>query len=109
MQDLTSSQTVLLPNNAVMVEAFSQLAEQFNISDPDSFIDRLILVGDPNYSPPGPPTGTSIVATNQESAGLVLYSMLSSHVLLGAYDFYNNQTVRPPCWTCPSQRLCLAC
>ena len=95
MQGLTESLTVLLPNNTVLVEAFAALADQFNILDPDSFLERMIPIADITYRPPGPPIGTDIIGTDQESAGVVLRSMLFSNVVLGAYDFYINQTVRP--------------
>ena len=92
MQDLTTlteSQTVLLPNDTLMQEAFSKLAQQYNITSPETFLDRLISVGDINYEPPSFMGGTDIDASSQEAAGVVLYGFANMHVLRGAYNFYS--------------------
>ena len=92
---MTQNQTVLLPDNSAVQRGFSQLAEQYNITDPDTFFDRILSVANINYRPPGYIGGTGIIAGKEEAAGIVLYGFTRSHVLKGAYDFYNNKTVRP--------------
>ena len=88
---------MLLPNNTVVQQGFAGLATQFGIQNPDTFFDRLLRVADINYEPPDYHGGTGIVAGNEEAAGVVLFGFANSHVLHGAYKFYDNKTV------CPSQ------
>ena len=87
---------MLLPNNTVIHAGFAELATDNGIREPDTFFDRLLQVADINYRPPNFQGGTEIPASNEEAAGIVLYGFAKSHVLRGAYDFYDNDTVCPP-------------
>lgn len=93
MQDVPSNQTLLLPNNTVMLQSFAQLAELNNISHPETFLDRLLEIADINYEPPREFYDTSIMPSNQEAAGIVLLGFVYVHLIDRAVDFYSNDTV----------------
>ena len=82
---------MLLPNNTVIQEGFAELAVANAISEPDTFFDRLLSVANINHQPLS--DSGNIVAGVEEAAGIVLYGFAYSHVLRGAYSFYDNNTV----------------
>ena len=95
IQAVTEDTTVLLPNNTVMRDGFTLLAQQSNNSHPETFLDRLLAVADVNSGQPVGRFNNTITPSNQEAAGAVLEGFVHSHMLQGAFDFYSNSTVRP--------------
>ena len=95
VQNVTESQTILLPNNTILNDAFAQLARNYNITKPDTFLERVIQIADINFSPPRKFYDTSDIVSNQLEAALLLIAFEARMVLTGRNDFYSNATVRP--------------
>ncbi|KAK9794684.1 hypothetical protein WJX73_009634 [Symbiochloris irregularis] len=95
-QAVLQDQTILLVNDSDMRSGFGALASQFGISNPATFIDRLITRANASYYPPGTnyqELGTDTPASPQFESALVLLGFLNSHVIHGAYDFYGNSSI----------------
>lgn len=80
---------------------FIQLAAQYNISKPDTFLDRLI---DIETSTLAPGQGDNPTYTKANYANILLRAFVGSHVLprpaeAEPQDIYSNQTVSH-CFTC---------
>ena len=69
---------------------YAQVAKQYNISNPDTFIDRLIDIADGSIDPRH---SSSPVYTKANWAAFALLAFAGSHTLPAPYDFYSNQTV----------------
>lgn len=90
-----TNQTILLVNNKNIYRGFIQLAAQYNISKPDTFLDRLI---DIETSTLAPGQGDNPTYTKANYANILLRAFVGSHVLprpaeAEPQDIYSNQTI----------------
>lgn len=77
---------------------FAQLAEQYNISDPDTFVDRLVEVADGSTDPRQDTFSTA------NWAAIALIAFADSHTLPDRHNFYAEQNVSQ----LPLLMMCLA-
>ena len=73
------------------VAGFAQVAELYNLSNPDSFLGRVLDVADVPLM-----TSSSYRLSTPLAATLILNSFARSHVLPQPWDFYANQSVGAP-------------
>lgn len=85
-----TNQTVLVVADDALREGFAQLAEQYNISDPDTFVDRLVEVADGSTDPRQDTFSTA------NWAAIALIAFADSHTLPDRHNFYAEQNGRNP-------------
>lgn len=85
-----TNQTLLVVTDDNLRKDYAQVAKQYNISNPDTFIDRLIDIADGSIDPRH---SSSPVYTKANWAAFALLAFAGSHTLPAPYDFYSNQTI----------------
>lgn len=78
----------LVEPKALPHAGFSSLAEQYNVQQADSFIDRLISQADASV------TSNSPQLSSKLAAAIILVAFAESHTIAEPINFYANSTVR---------------
>lgn len=85
-----TNQTLLVVADDNLRKGFAQLAGHYQISDPDTFIDRLIDSADGSTEAEAADEGPTSKA---QWAAIALLAFASSHTLPEPYHFYDNRTI----------------